>query len=37
MPDNVVKVRMNPQTGLFERNESKESVTALFKIGTEPQ
>ena len=37
IPDNVVKVRMNPQTGLFEGDESKESVSALFKIGTEPK
>ncbi len=37
LPDNVVKVRMNPQTGLIQRDESKESVSALFKIGTEPK
>jgi len=37
IPDNVVKVRMNPQTGLLEGDESKESVSALFKVGTEPK
>ncbi len=37
MPDNVVKVRMNPQTGLLEGDESKESVSALFRVGTEPK
>lgn len=37
LPENVVKVPMNPQTGLIERNESMESVSALFIIGTEPK
>jgi penicillin-binding protein 1A len=37
VPDNVIQVRMNPQTGLLARDESKESVSALFKIGTEPK
>jgi penicillin-binding protein 1A len=37
IPDNVVKVRMNPQTGQLEGDETKESVSALFKIGTEPK
>jgi hypothetical protein len=30
-------VRMNPHTGQLERNDARESVTALFRIGTEPQ
>jgi len=37
IPDSVVKVRMNPHTGQLERNDARESVTALFRIGTEPQ
>ena len=37
IPDNVVKVRMNPHTGQLERDETRESVSALFKIGTEPK
>ena len=36
-PDNVVNVKMNPYTGRRERDDSNESVSALFKIGTEPQ
>ena len=37
IPDNVVKVPMNPQTGELERDGSKESAPALFKAGTEPK
>ena len=37
VPDNVVAVRMNPQTGQIERDESRQSVSALFKIGSEPK
>jgi len=37
IPDSVVKVPMNPQTGQLERDETRKSVSALFKIGTEPQ
>jgi len=37
LPDNVVKVSMNPDTGRKERADSAGSVSALFKIGTEPQ
>jgi penicillin-binding protein 1A len=37
IPDSVVKVPMNPQTGQLERDETRESVSALFKIGTEPK
>jgi penicillin-binding protein 1A len=37
VPDNVVAVRMNPQTGQIERDESRKSVSALFKIGSEPK
>jgi penicillin-binding protein 1A len=36
-PDNVVKVPMNPVTGLIEPADSKQAVSALFKIGTEPK
>jgi penicillin-binding protein 1A len=36
IPDSVVEVSMNPQTGELERDETRESVSALFKIGTEP-
>jgi len=37
LPDNVIRVPMNPQSGLLARDDSKESVSALFKIGTEPK
>lgn len=37
LPDDVVKVLMNPETGLIERTESTESVSAVFKVGTEPK
>jgi penicillin-binding protein 1A len=37
VPDSVVKVRMNPQTGQLERDATRESVIALFKNGTEPK
>jgi len=37
VPDNVVAVRMNPQTGQIEKDESRQSVSALFKIGSEPK
>jgi penicillin-binding protein 1A len=37
IPDNIVKVRMNPQTGLIQRNDSNASVEALFVAGTEPK
>ena len=37
IPDSVVKVRMNPHTGKLERNDTREPVTALFRIGTEPK
>jgi penicillin-binding protein 1A len=36
LPDNVSKVRMDPQTGLVAPQGSKEAVWALFKKGTEP-
>ena len=36
-PDNVVKVRMNPQTGMLAADGSKNSVDALFIKGTEPK
>ena len=37
IPDGVVKVRMNPHTGQVEWDEASESITALFRIGTEPK
>jgi penicillin-binding protein 1A len=37
LPDNVVKVPMNPLTGLIESNAAAEAVPALFISGTEPQ
>jgi hypothetical protein len=37
VPENVVEVRMNPDTGLSEWDKSKVAVPALFKIGTEPK
>jgi len=37
IPDSVVKVPMNPQTGQLERDETRQSVSALFRIGTEPK
>jgi penicillin-binding protein 1A len=36
-PDDVVKVRMNPQTGMLAADGSKNSVDALFIKGTEPK
>jgi penicillin-binding protein 1A len=37
LPDNVVKVKMNPHTGLIAQEGSNEFVSALFKRGTEPK
>ncbi len=37
IPDSVVKVPMNPQTGQLEQDETKEAVSALFRKGTEPK
>ena len=37
LPDNVIKVRMNPQTGMLAADGSKNSVDALFIKGTEPK
>ena len=37
LPDNVVKVRMNPRTGLLAVDGSEDAVDALFKKGTEPK
>ena len=36
-PDNVIKVLMNPQTGMLATDESKNAVEALFIKGTEPK
>jgi len=37
LPDNVIKVRMNPQTGKLAADGSKNAVDALFIKGTEPK
>jgi penicillin-binding protein 1A len=36
IPDNVIKIHMNPDTGRLASDGSKLAVTALFKKGTEP-
>ena len=36
IPDDVSQVRMDPVTGLVQLDNSKPSVIALFKKGTEP-
>jgi penicillin-binding protein 1A len=37
LPDNVIKVRMDPQTGMLATAGSKNAVDALFIKGTEPK
>ena len=37
LPDNVIKVRMDPQTGMLAADGSKNAVDALFIKGTEPK
>jgi penicillin-binding protein 1A len=37
LPDNIVKVQLNPDTGRLASDESNSAVTALFKKGTEPK
>jgi penicillin-binding protein 1A len=37
LPDNVIRVHMNPQTGMRAPDESENAVPALFKKGTEPK
>ena len=37
LPDNVIKVRMNPQTGMLAADGAKNAVGALFVKGTEPK
>jgi penicillin-binding protein 1A len=37
LPDDVIKVRMNPQTGMLATAGSKDAVDALFIKGTEPK
>ena len=37
LPDDVVKVRMDPETGLLAADGSETGVEALFKKGTEPR
>ncbi len=36
IPDDVSQIRMDPITGLAQPVDSKRSVVALFKKGTEP-
>ena len=36
IPDDVIKVRIDPVTGLRASNNSTRTVNALFKKGTEP-
>jgi penicillin-binding protein 1A len=36
IPDDVSQIRMDPITGLLQPEDSKQSVVALFKKGTEP-
>ena len=37
LPDNVVKVHMNPKTGMLAPEGSKNAVDAFFMRGTEPK
>ena len=37
LPDNLIRVPIDPQTGQLQVDQSKEPVYALFKIGTEPK
>jgi penicillin-binding protein 1A len=37
IPDDVVQIRMNPQTGRLASENSSRAVTALFKKGTDPK
>jgi penicillin-binding protein 1A len=37
LPDNVVKVRIDPQSGALATNGSSNAIAALFKKGTEPK
>jgi penicillin-binding protein 1A len=37
LPENAIQVQMNPDTGKLAAEDSRFSVTALFKKGTEPQ
>jgi membrane carboxypeptidase/penicillin-binding protein len=37
LPDNVVKARINPDTGMLARSELEIGVDALFRKGTEPR
>jgi membrane carboxypeptidase/penicillin-binding protein len=36
IPDDISQIRMDPITGLLQPEDSKQSVVALFKKGTEP-
>ena len=36
LPDDVIKVRMNAQTGMLADDGAKDAVDALFLRGTEP-
>jgi penicillin-binding protein 1A len=37
IPDDVIKVRIDPITGLRASNNSTHTINALFKKGTEPR
>jgi penicillin-binding protein 1A len=37
IPDNLIRVPIDPQTGRLQEDPSKGSVYALFKVGTEPK
>jgi penicillin-binding protein 1A len=37
IPDDVVQIRMNPETGRLANENSSRAVTALFKKGTDPK
>jgi penicillin-binding protein 1A len=37
IPDNLIRVPIDPQSGQLQVDQSKESVYALFKVGTEPK
>jgi penicillin-binding protein 1A len=37
IPNDVVQIRMNPETGRLASENSSRAVTALFKKGTDPK
>ena len=36
IPDNIVFIKIDPQTGLLAREDSKEALLEAFREGTEP-